>query len=272
MAETSRKLTPRLKACTTAILADPGSCALFLDMDGTLLEVAPTPKSVRMPDGLPDLLDRLGLALSGAIAIVTGRLIAEADEILAPARLAASGVHGAEMRRAPDDDIESATPALDDEVVHALYRIAARYPGVLAEPKGAGLALHYRLAPHAEFELLAAIESYLAGYSGGSLSIMRGKRLYEVIPSGLSKGTALATLSELPAFRGRRPIMIGDDIGDEPAFATAEGLGGFGLRVAGEHYGAEMADFAGPKAVVAWLEQMARHLAPAPGLQVVAHR
>lgn len=272
MAVTTTKIQPRLTACTSAILADAGSCALFLDMDGTLLELAPTPKSVRLPDGLPDLLDRLGLLFSGAIAIVTGRLIAEADEILSPARLAASGVHGAEMRRTPEGGIERVTPALDDEVVHALYRIAQRYPGVLAEPKGAGLALHYRLAPHAEFELLAAIETYLASYEGGALSIMPGKRLYEVIPSGLSKGTALATLSQLPAFRGRRPIMIGDDIGDEPAFATAEGLGGFALRVAGEHYSADMADFSGPKAVVAWLEKMARSLRPVSSGRIAARR
>jgi trehalose 6-phosphate phosphatase len=276
MAETTHTLNARphksrVSACTSAILANPDACALFLDMDGTLLELAPTPKSVRLPDGLPALLDQLGLMLGGAIAIVTGRVIAEADEILAPARFAASGVHGAEMRRVPGGAIEHVTPALDDEVAHALYRIAERYPGVIAEPKGAGLALHYRLAPHAEFELLSAIEDYLARHKG-SLAIMPGKRLYEVIPSGLSKGTALAALSQLPAFRGRRPIMIGDDIGDEPAFATAEGLDGFALRVAGEHYRDDVADFAGPKAVVAWLEQLALRLSPASDSRIAVER
>lgn len=267
---TPHTLGARLSACTSTLIANPGACALFLDMDGTLIELAPTPKSVRVPEGLLGLLNRLQLAFGGAVAIVTGRLISEADQILAPLRFTASGVHGAELRLAPAGEIERVSPALPHEVVHELRRLAETFPGVIAEPKGPGLALHYRLAPHVQGDLLAALETYLDTHAAGTLELISGKRLFEVIPSGLSKGTALASLLQLPAFRGRRPIMIGDDIGDEAAFAAAEGMDGFGLRVAGEHYREDVADFAGPKAVVAWLDHVARRLQGAGNTRVAA--
>src|SRR5688572_25647108 len=105
-AETIQQFRPRLSACTSTILASPRSCALFLDVDGTLLDLAATPKSVRVPDGLIAILQRLSLAFDGAVAIITGRLISEIDLLLSPLRLAASGVHGAELRKAPDREIE----------------------------------------------------------------------------------------------------------------------------------------------------------------------
>lgn len=250
----------RLSACTEFMLANPRACALFLDMDGTLLELAATPKSVRIPDGLVELLARLDAGLDGAVAIVTGRLISDVDRLLAPLRLAASGVHGAELRRSPEGEIERVSPALPEEIVRAMQRLAGRIPGVIAEPKGPGLAIHYRLAPEAEGEILAKIEAFLDRHAG-AFELWPGKKIFEVIPSGLSKGTALSALSVLPTFRHRVPIMIGDDIGDEPAFAAAEGLHGFALRVAGEHYDEDGADFAGPHAVVSWLDQLARRLA-----------
>jgi len=260
-AEPIPSFQPRLSACTSAILADPATCALFLDIDGTLLELAPTPKSVRVPDGLLDLLERLNVIFDGAVALITGRLISEADEILSPLRLPASGVHGAELRKGRIREIERATPALPPDLVETLRKLERRIPGVIAEPKGPGLAIHYRLAPTAEAEILSALKKALAQHAG-AFEILPGKRLFELVPSGLSKGTALATLAALPAFRNRIPIMIGDDIGDEAAFAAAEGMHGFGLRVAGEHYNEAVADFAGPRAVVNWLDQLARRLEP----------
>lgn len=263
-AETPSQFRPRLSACTSSILANPRACALFLDVDGTLLDLAATPKSVRVPDGLTAILQRLVLAFDGAVAIISGRLISEIDLLLSPLRLAASGVHGAELRHAPDREIERVTAALPADVIQSMRKLALDIPGVIAEPKGAGLAIHYRLAPHAESRILAALEASLDKHSG-AFELLPGKRLYEVIPSGLSKGTALAALAALPAFRGRIPVMVGDDIGDEAAFAAAEGLHGFALRVAGEHYDADAADFAGPRAVVAWLDQLSRRLAQTEG-------
>jgi trehalose 6-phosphate phosphatase len=260
-AEAASALPTRLSACTSSVLANPRASALFLDMDGTLLELAPTPRSVRVPDGLLDLLERLSIVFDGAVAIVTGRMIAEADLILSPLRLPASGVHGAEMRKGRDYEIERVRATLPDDLVHAMQRLAARIPGVLAEPKGPGLAIHYRLAPDAE-ALIAQELAFALERHAGAFHILPGKCLFEVVPAGLSKGTALAALSALPSFRDRLPIMIGDDIGDEAAFAAAEGLHGFGLRVAGEHYRHEIADFAGPRDVLAWLEHIASYADP----------
>lgn len=249
----------RLAACTDFVLANPHRCALFLDVDGTLIELADTPEAVIVPEGLIALLQRLALGLDGAMAVVTGRLISDIDLLLSPLRLAAAGVHGAEMRMEPDQEIDRVTAGLPDEIVQTMRKLALDIPGVIAEPKGGGLALHYRLAPEAEGDILAVLTAVLARHAG-AFELVPGKKIYEVVPSGLSKGTALATLAALPAFRGRIPIMIGDDVGDEPAFAVAEGLKGFGLRVAGEQYAPDDADFSGPKAVMSWLDQLARRL------------
>jgi len=247
---------PRLGACTASVIENPRAYALFLDIDGTLLELAPTPKSVRVPEGLSDLLERLLVRFEGAVAVISGRLISESDKILSPSKLAASGVHGAELRRAPDSEIERVSPSIPEALASQLKALAEGIPGVLAEPKGPGFAIHYRLAPAAEPDVFAALGLLLEPYTG-AFEILPGKRLYEIVPSGLSKGTAIAALSALPAFRGRAPIMIGDDIGDEPAFSVAEGMHGYALRVAGEHYGSGIADFSGPLAVLAWLEEIA---------------
>ena len=260
VAETTAPISPRLSACTNFMLGNPRACALFLDVDGTLLDLAPTPELVRVPDGLVPLLQRLHHSLDGAVAIITGRILGDIDHILRPVRLAGSGVHGAELRNGPDAEIERVKARLPDYLVDQMRALADAQPGVIVEPKGPGLAVHYRLAPSAEPFVLAALQASLDRHAG-TFEILRGKKLFEIVPSGLSKGTALAALAKLPAFRNRVPIMIGDDIGDEAAFSVAEGMKGFALRVAGEHYRDDLADFAGPRAVGRWLEQLAHRLA-----------
>jgi trehalose 6-phosphate phosphatase len=257
--QNSRPVRSRLSVCTEFAFANPRACALFLDVDGTLLELAATPKSVRVPEGLIELLERLSDGFDGAIAIISGRLISEIDRLLEPLKLAASGVHGAELRKAPEREIERISPELPAAVAAKLCRLAAKFPGVIVEPKGPGIAMHYRLAPDAEMPILAELEAFLDTHAG-AFEVTPGKKIFEIIPSGLSKGTALATLAAQPQFRGRVPIMIGDDIGDEAAFAAAEGMHGFALRVAGEHYSNEVADFRGPRGVFAWLDRLAERL------------
>jgi trehalose 6-phosphate phosphatase len=259
VAETTAPISPRLSACTNFVLGNPRACALFLDVDGTLLDLAPTPELVRVPEGLIPLLQRLHHSLDGAVAIITGRVLGDIDHILRPLRLAGSGVHGAELRIGPDAEIERVKAQLPDDLLIQMRALANAFPGVIVEPKGPGLAVHYRLAPSAEPVVLAALEDSLQRHAG-AFEILRGKKLFEIVPSGLSKGTALAALANLPAFRNRVPIMVGDDIGDEAAFSVAEGMKGFALRVAGEHYGDDRADFAGPRAVGRWLEQLAHRL------------
>lgn len=258
--ETKPTFRPNLSVCTSAILANPRAYALFLDVDGTLLDLAATPTSVRVPEGLISVLQRLTLTFDGAVAVITGRLISEIDGLLSPLRLTASGVHGAEMRTGPDREIERVTAMLPSDVVQSMRKLALAIPGVIAEPKGPGLAIHYRLAPHAKADILTSLKASLDKHAG-AFELLPGKRLFEIVPSGLSKGTALAALSKLPAFGGRIPVMIGDDIGDEAAFAVAEGLHGFALRVAGEQYDDDVADFATPSSVINWLDQLTRRAA-----------
>jgi trehalose 6-phosphate phosphatase len=227
------------------VLNTPEQCALFLDMDGTLLEMAPSPEAVRIPSGLPVLLQNLSDGLGGALAILTGRQIVEVDRILDPLRLAASGVHGAQFRRSPEHEIETCSPELPPELVAQLVALEGKMPGIRAEAKGPGFAVHYRVVPHVQGELERQLRALLVDYAS-SVVLSRGRKIFEIVPIGQTKGTALVSFCELPRFKGRRPVMIGDDVGDEPAFAAAARLGGMGLRVAGEHFGRDAANLDGP--------------------------
>ncbi len=241
------------------LAGDPTNCALFLDVDGTLLDIAPTPSEVVVPPKLPELLVRVSKGLDGALAILTGRQLAEIDALLAPAQFAGGGVHGAELRTAPGGPIIRVATGVPDTLVHELKALADRLPGIMAEPKGPGFAVHYRQAPDLKDTVEAEIRTLIAQYPE-DLVLCPGRKLFEVIPQGHSKGTALETLAALPAFAGRMPVMIGDDVGDVPALAAAEKLGGVGLRVAGGHFGRTNVDLQGPPGVTAWLETLAERL------------
>ena len=255
--------TDHLKAPSPAALevlgGDPAGCALFLDVDGTLLDIAPTPDQVVVPDGLVPMLMQIAAGLGGALAILTGRQLSEIDALLAPARFPGGGVHGAELRLAAGAPIEHVVTALPEALVDELNDLADRMPGIMAEPKGPGFAMHYRQAPDQKSVLEAEIVSLLTKYPD-DLVLCPGRKLFEIIPEGLSKGTALDKLAALPPFAGRKPVMIGDDAGDVPALAEAVRLGGTGLRVAGEHFGHTHTDLAGPRGVHAWLQILSDRL------------
>lgn len=239
--------------------ADVHEYALYLDCDGTLLDIAPTPNEVRVPPGLVPLLERISTGLNGALAIVTGRQLAEIDSLLAPARFVGAGVHGGELRNVAGGTIARVARALPASLLDTVMHRMQKLPGIIAEPKGPGLAVHYRQAQHLKDALEAELRAVLSQY-GDELILSHGRKLFEIIPAGHSKGTALETIAELPMFTGRRPIMIGDDIGDLPAFAAAHRLGGTGMRVAGEQFGRMDVDFLGPAAVFAWLQEFAARL------------
>ncbi len=228
--------------------------ALFLDLDGTLIDIAPTPESVVVPPGLPELLTCLYGELGGAVAVVTGRSIAFVDTLLAPFVATAAGEHGAALRY-QDGTLEEMPrgAAVPDAWREALEAAARRWPGVLIESKPHGVAVHYRLVPERGNDVWRAVRA-LVPQDHPSFRLIPAREAVEIAPRGPSKGHAVERLMTQQAFRGRRPIFVGDDFTDEAGMEAARQFGGEGLRVA-EVFGGE------PAAVRAWLRRGAELLA-----------
>jgi trehalose 6-phosphate phosphatase len=204
------------------------SCALFLDFDGTMVDIAPQPQAVEVPGALIGVLQDLQDYLHGAVAVISGRPIAQIDDFLQPLRLAVAGVHGAE-RRGADGKMHLLNTHPLDHVEEAARLLAARHPGLLVESKRGSLALHYRLAPELEDDCVFAMQQAVAESPG--ITMLRGKMVVEAKPGGASKGRAIEDfLAEAP-FAGRAPVFIGDDITDEVGFSTVQRLGGLGIKV-----------------------------------------
>lgn len=212
-----------------ALLAAPDEWALFLDIDGTLLNLAPTPDAVEVPAELPGQLDRLYRKFGGAMALVTGRSLDFADRLFKPYRFPAAGLHGAEFRDAGGVSLVADTEAFQ-ALKHALVREAEDYTGVLIEDKGAAVAAHYRLAPDYEKQLEERMLHY-ADLAGPGWVLQRGKMVYELRPARASKGDALERFLQSEPFRHRLPVAIGDDLTDEAMFAVANERGGVSIRV-----------------------------------------
>jgi trehalose 6-phosphate phosphatase len=207
----------------------PDEAALFLDFDGTLVDIAPTPESVVIPPGLPGLLTRLAERLGGAAAIVSGRPMAELDRFL-PVPLAKASDHGAVLRMAPD--APAATPPLPappPQWAAQAEALAAAFPGAMVEHKRHGFVLHYRLAPDAAGPARDLLEMLVAG--GDAFTLMPARMAWEVKPRAVSKATAVVALMAQPPFAGRVPVFIGDDVTDEAGMAAARAAGGHGLRL-----------------------------------------
>lgn len=223
--------------------------ALLLDFDGTLVDIAPTPQQVVVPEALRGDLSQLVSMMNGAVAIVSGRSISVLDTLLSPLRLPAAGEHGAELRLLADDPIQRLpVPSLPAAWRNAAEGWTRSMPGVLFEPKGAGFVVHFRLAPAMGPRLRDALDGLLRGTN--SHEVLPASCAWEVRPRGIDKGMAVRRLMRAQAFRDRRPLFIGDDTTDEDAIAAAKALGGEGLRVP-ERFG----DAAG---VRAWIARLAR--------------
>lgn len=243
---------------------DLETTAILLDIDGTILDFAPTPREVWVPPSLRRTLLALWERAGGALALVSGRSIADLDLIFAPLQLPAIGGHGAEFRpflgADPDPD---RTPALDKTLKRRLAEVAELGPGILLEDKGYSLALHYRLAPDKGKAVHELVEAICATQPPGTVEMLPGKAVIEVKPVGFTKASAVVELMTVPPFAGRRPIFVGDDTTDEPVFLELPAFGGIGFsvgrRVEGTH-----GCFDQPSAVRAWLESLLqRHLAQA---------
>ena len=206
--------------------------AVLLDIDGTLLDLMPTPREVWVPPGLAKTLNRLYQRTGGALALVSGRSLNDIDLIFAPDVFPAVGGHGAEMRIEGDNDaVASHAPPLDKELKRRLAAIAKLSPGILLEDKGYSLALHYRLAPHAEKAIYAAVSLIRADLPDAPIEVLPGKQVCEIKHSGFTKASGVRELMAHPPFKGRKPFFIGDDVTDESVFAIMPDLDGIAFSV-----------------------------------------
>lgn len=205
--------------------------ALFLDFDGTLVDLAERPEGVSASAGLLDILAALRDALGGALAIVSGRPIEQLDHFLAPLKLAAAGVHGAERRAADGTLTQAGVPSLR-HVETAAVALQKGHPALLIERKRGSLALHYRAAPELAQTCTSAMQDAVAASDG--LVLLPGKMVLEAKAASIGKGIAIAALLTEVPFAGRKPIFIGDDVTDEAGFEAVQAHGGFGIKVGPE--------------------------------------
>lgn len=234
-----------------------GPWCLFLDVDGTLLELADSPGGVAVDEHLLPLLDRLRVVSGGAVALVSGRTIENLDQLLGVRHLPVAGLHGCERRDAAGQ-MHVAPVAVEQlaDVREGLRRLVARHPGLLLEDKGAGVALHFLKARELEHELRAEV-ALLAAPLVPRFAILDGHAVIEVKPAAHTKDSAVMAFMEEPPFRGRQPVFIGDDITDYGGFEAVRRFTGLaiavGPRVKSEWW------LPGPAAVRLWLEKLAVH-------------
>jgi trehalose 6-phosphate phosphatase len=234
-------------------VADPpapkANWALFLDLDGTLIDIAQTPDAVEVPDDLPDRLAAASQALGGALAIASGRLLAEIDQLLSPLKLPAAGEHGAVIRL-PDGVYDELDCKIPFDWVETLVAASTNMPGVLIERKAHSVVAHYRRAPRYVDEL-RQIAVRLVNLAPVSFEILEAKMALELRPRTVSKARAVNRLMQCYPFKGRVPVFVGDDLTDHDGFKAAEAMGGLAVDV--------FQRFAGrPQEVRSWLKQVAR--------------
>jgi trehalose 6-phosphate phosphatase len=240
-----------------SVIPDLRESAILLDVDGTLVDLAPTPREVWVPPSLRHVLALLTERTGGALALVSGRAISDLDMIFAPLLLTAVGGHGAEFRTAGDGVVRKSA-SIGPELKRQLAAISEIGPGVLVEDKGYSLALHYRLAPDKGALVRSEVERICAQFPAEPIEILPGKQVIEVKPSGFNKATGVRMLMAQPPFAGRRPIFIGDDLTDECVFDIMPGLNGLAISV-GRRVAGVPAYFESPECVRDWLSRIAEN-------------
>ncbi len=225
--------------------------ALLLDLDGTLIDFAPTPDAVVVPPGLPESLRRLRAGLDDALAVITGRPIADIDRLLGDIPYAVAGEHGAAVRRTPGGEIERGSfPDVPEDWLARARMVVGAHPGTLLERKRHGVTLHFRKAPWAGPALKTLAEALAERMPTHFLQA--GSMVWEIRPRGVDKGGAVDALMAQPPFAGRTPLFIGDDVTDEDAIRAVRAMGGTGLKV-DESFGT-------PADVRAWLAREAARI------------
>lgn len=229
--------------------------ALFLDVDGTLLEIAATPDAVRVPAALRNTLELAAQRERGALALISGRSLASLDELFAPTAFPAAGLHGLERRNVAGDVWRA--PVNQDvlNVARArLQELQTAHRGLLLEDKHSALALHYRHAPtlaNMLYDEVSLLQQQLAPH----LQLKPGKCVFELLPSGYSKRTAIEAFMREPPFAGRIPVFVGDDVTDEDGFVAVNDLGGYSIRVGESNTTAARHTFSNVSAVICWLRE-----------------
>src|ERR1700726_3684654 len=251
--------SPDLVPVVSELARRLNECAILLDIDGTLLDLAPTPREVWVPPGLATTLNRLLEKTSGALALVSGRSLNDFDLIFAPDQYPVGGGHGAEMRLpAESEAVATHAPPMDRELKRRLAAIAKVSPGILLEDKGYSLALHYRLAPHAEKAIYEAVSLIRADLPNAPIEVLPGKCVCEIKHSGFNKASGVRELMTHEPFKGRRPLFVGDDVTDETVFSIMPELGGLAFSV-GRRAKGVAGYFDDPSDVRAWLAHLLDH-------------
>jgi trehalose 6-phosphate phosphatase len=228
---------------------------LFLDVDGTLIELTETPFDVHATVGLEILLQEVSERLGGALALVSGRSIDYLDKLFSPLRLPSAGLHGVERRKASgamhgasfkDSQLDRARALLAD--------LVQTHPGTLLEDKDRTIAVHYRMAPHFEAAVRESVVA-IAVALGAHYHVQPGNMMLEIKPVGFTKGAAIKAFMQEPPFSGRTPVFAGDDLTDLDGFRVVEALGGLSIGVGDRVQGLHHLDH--PAAVRAWLRKIA---------------
>ncbi|KAF1014529.1 MAG: Trehalose-6-phosphate phosphatase [Stenotrophomonas maltophilia] len=235
------------------------ACALFLDVDGTLIEFAERPDSVQLLPDIREAIGRISDRLEGAVALVSGRPLEQLDALFAPLLLPSAGLHGHELRGQDGQVIRDSHDDHTGDWLHALHQQAMRFahghPGVLVEDKGPSLALHWRGAPHAANEVRAFADRHIRGHS--NYRLQPGDHVVEFVPVGSDKGRAVRRLMQYLPFRGRLPVFIGDDLTDEFGFDAANSLHGWSVLVGEREPSAAVFALPDIRSVHAWLRENA---------------
>ncbi len=238
------------------IMPDLDRTALLLDIDGTLLELAPTPRDVVVPPKLGATLQALHERLDGALALVSGRSLTDIDVIFAPLQFPAVGGHGAEMRLSVESEaVASHAPPMDNDLKRRFIAVAQLSSGIIYEDKGYSVALHYRLAPEFERAIYEAVSAIRADLPQAPIDILPGKFVCEIKHAGFTKATGVRELMTHAPFAGRNPIFIGDDVTDESVFAIMPSFHGVSFSVSRRTPGVD-GFFKAPKDVRAWLTHL----------------
>src|SRR3978361_1055631 len=248
--------TPETVPVPRSLIPHLSQSAILLDIDGTLLDLAPTPREVWVPPALAKTLNRLHERTAGALALVSGRSLNDIDLIFAPEQYPAVAGHGAEIRLSADSEaVVTHTAPMGRELKRRVASIARLSPGILLEDKGYSLAIHYRLAPHAEKAIYEAVSLIRADLPNAPIEVLPGKCVCEIKHSGFNKASGVLELMTHEPFKGRRPIFIGDDVTDESVFAILPDLRGPAFSVGRRAHGVA-GHFDEPGDVRAWLARL----------------